>query len=75
MWGGLDAIPAAHGAAAAAVLTGSGFELFEQAGHFPQCDEPGRFIELLLGFIDTTTPGSLSSEDSPPAAPRRPLNP
>lgn len=64
VWGGRDAIiPAAHGAAAAAVLTGSRFELFEQAGHFPHCDEPARFTQLLLDFIDTTTPASLTPED------------
>lgn len=64
VWGGRDAIiPAAHGVAAAAVLPGSRFELFEQAGHFPHCDEPARFTELLLNFIDTTTPASLSPED------------
>ena len=64
VWGGRDAIiPAAHGAAAAAVLTGSRFELFEQAGHFPHCDEPARFTQLLLDFIDTTKPASLTSED------------
>ena len=64
VWGGRDAIiPAAHGAAAAAVLSGSRFELFEQAGHFPHCDEPARFTQLLLDFIDTTKPASLTSED------------
>ncbi|HVE24734.1 MAG TPA: alpha/beta hydrolase [Sporichthya sp.] len=64
VWGGRDAIiPAAHGSAAADALPGSRFELFEQAGHFPHCDEPARFTELLLDFIDTTTPASLSPED------------
>lgn len=64
VWGGRDAIiPASHGSEAAALLAGSRFELFEQAGHFPHCDEPGRFTDLLLDFLDTTTPASLSPGD------------
>jgi pimeloyl-ACP methyl ester carboxylesterase len=64
VWGGRDGIiPAAHGAKAAAVLPGSRFELFEQAGHFPHCDEPARFTDLLLDFIDSTTPATPSPDD------------
>jgi pimeloyl-ACP methyl ester carboxylesterase len=64
VWGGRDAIiPAAHGSAAAAALPGSRFELFELAGHFPHCDEPGRFVDVLLNFLDTTTPATLTPED------------
>lgn len=63
VWGGRDAIiPAAHGRDAAAMLPGSRFELFEQAGHFPHCDEPGRFTDLLLNFIDTSEPASLDPD-------------
>jgi pimeloyl-ACP methyl ester carboxylesterase len=64
VWGGRDAIiPAGHGAVAAAALPGSRFELFEQAGHFPHCDEPARFTDLLLEFISTTPPATLSPGD------------
>ncbi len=63
VWGGRDGIiPAAHGRDAAAML-GTRFELFEQAGHFPHCDEPGRFTDLLLDFIDTTESATLDPED------------
>ena len=64
VWGGRDAIiPASHGSDAAARLAGSRFELFEQAGHFPHCDEPSRFTDLLRDFLDTTTPATLSPGD------------
>lgn len=62
VWGGRDAIiPAAHGRDAATML-GCGFELFEQAGHFPHCDEPARFTDLLLEFLDTTEAAHLDPE-------------
>lgn len=64
VWGGRDVIiPAGHGTGAAAALPASRFELFEQAGHFPHCDEPARFTDLLLDFIDSTTPATLSPDD------------
>lgn len=63
VWGGRDGIiPFAHGRDAAAKL-GCRFELFEQAGHFPHCDEPERFTDLLLNFVDSTAPASLGTED------------
>ncbi|HUR76224.1 MAG TPA: alpha/beta hydrolase [Sporichthya sp.] len=62
VWGGRDGIiPAAHGRDAAAML-GCRFELFEQAGHFPHCDEPARFTDLLLRFVDSTEPADLDPE-------------
>lgn len=63
VWGGRDGIiPAVHGRDAAAML-GCRFDLFEQAGHFPHCDEPERFTDLLLNFVDTTEPADLDSEN------------
>ena len=52
VWGARDRIiPAAHGIAAAELIDGSRFELFERAGHFPHLDEPDRFSTLLREFI------------------------
>jgi pimeloyl-ACP methyl ester carboxylesterase len=59
VWGGRDAIiPAAHGHAAAAAMPGSRLELFPEAGHFPQLDEPERFAELLASFVADVAPAA-----------------
>jgi pimeloyl-ACP methyl ester carboxylesterase len=55
IWGERDSIiPASHGRAAHERMPGSRLELLERSGHFPQLDEPERFLELLLDFIATT---------------------
>lgn len=60
IWGGRDPIiPAAHGREAIAGLAQGRFELFELAGHFPHCDEPVRFANVLLDFLATTRPAKL----------------
>lgn len=59
-WGGRDPIiPAHHGRAAADAMPDSRFELFEDAGHFPQLNDPDRFATLLAEFIATTEPATL----------------
>jgi pimeloyl-ACP methyl ester carboxylesterase len=63
VWGSLDPlIPVSHGHAAAEVLPGARFELFEGAGHFPHSDQPARFTDLLLDFLDTTEPAESDPE-------------
>lgn len=63
VWGDRDPIiPAHHGRAAAAVMAGSRFELFEGAGHFPQLNDPDRFASLLAEFIADTEPATLDTE-------------
>jgi pimeloyl-ACP methyl ester carboxylesterase len=49
-------IPCAHSRAAAELMPGSRLEIFEKSGHFPQCDEPNRFVAVLADFIETTEP-------------------
>jgi pimeloyl-ACP methyl ester carboxylesterase len=57
IWGERDSIiPADHGRAAHEALPGSRLEIFERSGHFPQLDEPERFLEVLLDFIAETEP-------------------
>jgi pimeloyl-ACP methyl ester carboxylesterase len=64
VWGGRDPmVPVEHGRRAASLLLGSRFELFDRAGHFPHCDEPTRFTELLLNFLDTTEPARIDAAD------------
>ncbi len=62
MWGEHDSlIPASHGRSAHEQLPGSRLELFESSGHFPQLDEPERFLDVLIDFIDSTEPATLDS--------------
>ena len=63
VWGERDSIiPVEHGRAAHEQLAGSRLEIFESSGHFPQLDEPERFLELLIDFIDSTEPVALASD-------------
>ncbi|MGN6872396.1 MAG: alpha/beta fold hydrolase [Solirubrobacteraceae bacterium] len=58
VWGARDRIiPPGHGRRAHKLVHGSRFELFEAAGHFPQLDEPERFVATLEDWIATTEPG------------------
>jgi pimeloyl-ACP methyl ester carboxylesterase len=60
IWGERDSIiPVSHGEAAHARLSSSRLEVLERSGHFPQLDEPERFLEVLLDFIDETEPAGL----------------
>ena len=52
VWGTRDRmIPAWHAITAQKVLVGCRVELFEGAGHFPHLDEPDRFADLLIDFM------------------------
>jgi pimeloyl-ACP methyl ester carboxylesterase len=64
VWGGRDPIiPAEHGRSAAENMPGSQLEIFESAGHFPHSDEPVRFAELLVEFVESTEPARLDLDD------------
>ncbi|MGI8693413.1 MAG: alpha/beta fold hydrolase, partial [Geodermatophilaceae bacterium] len=59
VWGEQDSvIPVAHGYAAHEAVPGSRLSVFERSGHFPQCDQPDRFVDTLRGFIAETTGAS-----------------
>jgi pimeloyl-ACP methyl ester carboxylesterase len=63
IWGGRDKIiPVAHGRAAHRQVPGSRFEEFPDSGHFPQLDEPERFVETVTGFIESTEPSAYTPE-------------
>jgi pimeloyl-ACP methyl ester carboxylesterase len=63
VWGEHDSlIPASHGQAAHEQLPGSRLELFADSGHFPQLDEPERFLDVLVDFIDSTEPAAMSPD-------------
>lgn len=55
-------IPAPHSIQAHGAMPGSRLEVFDQAGHFPHCDEPRRFARLVAEFIAGTKAAELDSE-------------
>jgi len=57
VWGAKDTvIPVSHAYAAHDVIEGSRLEIFEQSRHFPHQDEPARFSQVLVDFLQTTEP-------------------
>lgn len=57
VWGSHDVVvPVLHAEMAHAAMPGSQLEIFEGSGHFPFHDDPARFIDLVLRFIDSTEP-------------------
>jgi pimeloyl-ACP methyl ester carboxylesterase len=63
MWGEQDTIiPVAHGRAAHEQIPGSRLEIFTRSGHFPQLDEPERFIAALRDFMADTEPATLNAQ-------------
>jgi pimeloyl-ACP methyl ester carboxylesterase len=64
IWGERDRIiPVSHGRRAHALVPGSRLEVFPEAGHFPQVDNPEHFLEVLRDFVDTTPPGAVDEEE------------
>jgi pimeloyl-ACP methyl ester carboxylesterase len=60
MWGEHDSIiPIAHGRRAHEQVVGSRLEVFANSGHFPQLDEPERFLDVLIDFMDSTEPAQV----------------
>jgi pimeloyl-ACP methyl ester carboxylesterase len=61
VWGADDRlIPVSHAVAAHESMPGSRLEIFEGAGHYPHCENPERFVEVLVDFIGTTEAAHLS---------------
>jgi pimeloyl-ACP methyl ester carboxylesterase len=60
VWGARDSlIPVTHGLAAHVAIPSSRLAIFDDAGHFPHCEAPERFVETLVQFIDTTEPACM----------------
>jgi pimeloyl-ACP methyl ester carboxylesterase len=57
VWGAQDPfIPVSHAFAAHNAIPGSRLEIFDGVGHFPHCETPERFVEVLVDFISSTAP-------------------
>jgi pimeloyl-ACP methyl ester carboxylesterase len=62
IWGRRDRIiPFRHAQSAHKGMPGSRLELFDDAGHFPQLDEPLRFARTVDNFFDETEPARLDT--------------
>jgi pimeloyl-ACP methyl ester carboxylesterase len=62
IWGQHDSIiPVSHGYSTHEQVPGSRLEVFADSGHFPQLDEPERFLDVLIGFIDSTEPATVDA--------------
>ncbi len=63
IWGRADPIiPVKHGRAAARRIPGSRLVEFPDAGHWPQLDDPERFVAELTAFIESTEPYEFDTE-------------
>ncbi len=62
VWGAQDPfIPVRHAIAAHKAIPGSRLEIFDGVGHYPHCEAPARFVEVLADFIASTKPARLSA--------------
>jgi pimeloyl-ACP methyl ester carboxylesterase len=60
VWGDRDSvIPVGHAYEAHAAIPGSSLHVLEGVGHFPQHDDPERFVGIILDFIESSRPGVL----------------
>jgi hypothetical protein len=44
-------------------MPGSRLEIFEGAGHFPHCEHPDRFCDVLVDFMQTTSASTTSASE------------
>jgi pimeloyl-ACP methyl ester carboxylesterase len=64
VWGENDPIiPVEHAREANAQLQGSHLEIFENTGHVPMLERPGRFIAALERFLAETEPAQFNREE------------
>jgi pimeloyl-ACP methyl ester carboxylesterase len=61
VWGARDPfIPVRHAVTAHQAIPGSRLEIFEDVGHYPHCEAPARFVEVLVDFMTSTAPARVS---------------
>jgi pimeloyl-ACP methyl ester carboxylesterase len=61
MWGDRDSfIPVHQAYATHEALPGSRLEIFPGVGHFPHCESPQQFVDVLVDFMTTTSPAAIS---------------
>ena len=61
VWGSADPIiPVSHATAAHKAMPGSRLVIFDDVGHYPHCEDPDRFVEVLVDFMTSTEAARLS---------------
>lgn len=64
IWGRRDPlIPVEHAETFHRAIDGSHVEIFDDAGHFPQLQEPMRLAAVLIDFIESTEPAEFEFND------------
>jgi pimeloyl-ACP methyl ester carboxylesterase len=64
VWGDKDKIiPMVHAYKAHEAMPNSRLAIMEGVGHYPHVEEPGRFVEILVDFLQTTQPSSFTPEE------------
>jgi pimeloyl-ACP methyl ester carboxylesterase len=64
VWGARDRlVPVHHGEQAHRDIPGSRLEIFEEAGHLPQLEEPDRFVAVLEQFLADSEPAEFDRDD------------
>jgi len=62
VWGANDRIlPARQAHATHAAIPGSRLDIFEGVGHYPNCEDPERFVNVVVDFMTSTTPAAVST--------------
>jgi pimeloyl-ACP methyl ester carboxylesterase len=63
VWGERDRIiPVVHAYQAHEAIPNSRLEVMAHVGHFPQAEDPVRFVEILVDFLRTTQPSTATPE-------------
>jgi pimeloyl-ACP methyl ester carboxylesterase len=64
VWGARDSIiPVRHGEDALRAIPGGRLEVFDDVGHLPQLEAPGRFIAVLERFLRETEPAEFDAAE------------
>jgi pimeloyl-ACP methyl ester carboxylesterase len=64
VWGERDRfIPLSHAYQALRAAPRSRLEVLPGVGHFPQSQDPAAFVDIVRDFLDSTAPGTATSED------------
>src|SRR3974390_1831160 len=64
IWGDRDRIiPLIHAYNAHEAIPNSRLEVMEGVGHYPHVEEPFRFVEILVDFLETSEPSGFTPED------------
>jgi pimeloyl-ACP methyl ester carboxylesterase len=64
VWGREDPIiPVSHAEAAIETIPGARLEIFDDVGHLPQIEAPGRFVTVLERFLAATDPAKFDRDE------------